>query len=883
MSRKFTFIITSILFHVIFTASLHAQTVQRYLDPKLSTEERVNNLVSKLTLDQKIKLLQYKGTAIKTNDLDIPNYNWWNECLHGVARAGRATVFPQAIGLAATWDAPFIGKVAEAISDEARAKYEYFSVRDKRGIYQGLNFWTPNINIFRDPRWGRGMETYGEDPYLTGTIATSFIKGLQGNDPNYFKTIATVKHFAVHSGPESSRHSFNAEVSDRDFFETYTPAFKMAVQDAGVYSLMCAYNSFRGLPCCGSSYLLSDILRKRWGFNGFIVTDCGAVDDFYKAGTHEIVRTPEEASAMAIKAGVDLECGDIFSALDKAVEKKMVTEEELDTAIKRLFTARFKLGMFDTDDNNPFKNIPFSVVENDAHQQLSLEAARKSIVLLKNANNLLPINKNIKKVAVIGPNANDTEVMLANYNGFPTTIITPLQGIKNKIPNTKVLYARGSAHAEGAPILDIISKDFFFQDKLGTKPGLLATYYGDSTFKSKPLFTRIDQEINFDWMGLPPQKDMDDENFGAVWTGYLKIPESGDIMFNMFGSEHFELFIDGKKQMYRSSFYAPGYEAAVISLKEGSIHQILIKYSSRGPNAQLKLSWQLPNQNLKQQALEVAKQADLVVMCMGLSPRLEGEEMDVKLDGFDGGDRSRLALPRVQQDLIQEIYALGKPVVLVLLNGSALAINWEKENLPAIVEAWYGGQKGGEAIADVLFGDYNPSGKLPVTFYKSETDLPDFENYNMKGRTYKYFEGKPLYKFGYGLSYTKFSYSNMKTKKSIQTNDSITVSVDVKNIGNVNGNEIVQLYVKHLNSTVPVPLLSLKGFKYVNLIKGETKTITFNLKSKDFSVIQDNGDAIVNAGSIEISIGGEQPGNKNEAKANAISKVIKLKGISQNL
>ncbi|TCN59565.1 glucan 1,4-alpha-glucosidase [Flavobacterium circumlabens] len=874
MFKKPTLLLLIFIGHCFFAQISFAQNEKNYLNQKLTTEERVDDLVSKLTLDQKIKLLQYKGSSIKTNDLDIPAYNWWNECLHGVARAGRATVFPQAIGLSATWNAPFIEKVASAISDEARAKYDHFSALDKRGMYQGLNFWTPNINIFRDPRWGRGMETYGEDPFLTGTMASSFIKGLQGNDPNYFKTIATVKHFVVHSGPEQTRHRFNAEVTNLDFFETYTPAFKIAIQDAGVYSLMCAYNSFRGEPCCGSSYLLEDILRKRWGFNGFIVTDCGAVDDFFKDGTHEIVHTPEEASALAIKAGVSLECGDIFNALDKAVEKKLVTEAELDIVIKRLFAARFRLGMFDKKGDNPFDNIPYSVVESTKHQELSLQAARESIVLLKNGNAFLPLNKSVKTIAVIGPNSNDEEVMLANYNGFPTTIITPLQGIKNKIPKAKVLYARGSAHAEGAPSLEIITPANFFQDASGLEPGLHAKYYNNISYKGEPVISRVDEKIDFNWMDNSPIKNLNEEDFSAKWSGYIKIPVSGEINFNMFGAEEYELLIDGKSQFSFSSIYSPGYKSVNLNFKKGEIHKIDIKYASRGANAQLKLSWGLPDQNLKLEALKIARQADVVIMCMGLSPRLEGEEMDVKLDGFDGGDRTEIVLPKVQQDLIKEVKALGKPVVLVLLNGSALGLKWEDENLPAIVEAWYGGQKGGEAIADVLFGDYNPSGKLPVTFYASVDDLPAFDNYDMKGRTYKYYQGTPVYKFGYGLSYTKFSYDKLITKEVFGINEEINLSVDVENIGEREGDEVVQVYLKHLDSKVAVPLISLKAFQKIHLNKGEKKTISFTLKPSDFSVIVENGDAVVNPGKFEVFLGGGQPNGKNSS---VLSKEIELK------
>lgn len=473
-----------------------AQQEKPYLNTKLSTEERVNDIISKLTLAQKIKLLMYRGTPVQSNGLDIPAYNWWNECLHGVARAGKATVFPQAIGFAATWDTALIQKVADAISDEARAKHEFFAKKDKRGIYQGLNFWTPNINIFRDPRWGRGMETYGEDPFLTGKIASSFVRGLQGDNPNYYKTIATVKHFVVHSGPESSRHRYNAIISNRDFYTTYTPAFKMAIQEAGVYSLKCAYNRFRDKPCCGSDFLLTDLLRNQWGFKGFIITDCGAVNDFFKVDGHGVATTAEQAASMAIKSGVDLECGDVFNALDKAIEKKLVTEQELDVCIRRLFTARFKLGFFDPASSVPYTNIPYTVVESEAHKQLSLDAARKSIVLLKNTNSLLPLKKSIKTIAVIGPNADDEEVMLANYYGYPTHAVTPLQGIRNKLPNAKVLYAKGSTHVEGLPTVDLIPANYFYKNADAKEAGLQGEYYANSKFEGTPVFQeRMQQSI----------------------------------------------------------------------------------------------------------------------------------------------------------------------------------------------------------------------------------------------------------------------------------------------------------------------------------------------------------------------------------------------------
>jgi len=860
---------------LILFSETYAQkgAVLDYANENLSVEQRVNDLVAKLTLPQKIKLLQYRSTAIDSNGVKVPAYNWWNECLHGVARAGKATVFPQAIGLAATWDTALIFKVADAISDEARAKFNYFSSKGQRGIYQGLNFWTPNINIFRDPRWGRGMETYGEDPFLTGKIAASFVRGLQGNNPNYFKSIATIKHFVVHSGPESSRHRFNANVSDYDFYNTYTPAFKRVVEEAGVYSLMCAYNRFRDKPCCGSDFLLTDLLRKQWGFKGFIVTDCGAVDDFYKKGTHQVVATAEEASAMAIKAGVDLECGDIFNALDKAIQKKLITEAELDVALKRLFTARFKLGLFDDKSKLPYNQIPYSVVESAANQKLALEAAKKSIVLLKNEKNALPMSKNLKTLAIIGPNADDEETILANYHGFSSHIITPLKGITQKLPHAKILYAKGCAHADGLPTYEIIPASFLFADAGQKSKGLKATYYGNQEFKGEPVLKRIDTQVHFNWIEKLPLDNIDPLGFSVVWEGFIAAPTSGKYTFDVFGSNDAELYLNNKKLLELHNSHEPSHSYASIELKKGELQPIKIKYINRGNNRVVNLNWQRPDWNLFEEALAVAKKADAVVLCMGLSPRIEGEEMKIKLDGFDGGDRVKLALPQVQQNLIKNIAALGKPVVLVLLNGSAVAINWEKDNLPAILESFYGGQAAGAAIADVLFGDYNPSGKLPLTFYHSESDLPAFEDYNMQGRTYRYFTGKPLFPFGFGLSYTKFAYSNIAIhKKQVGNNSVYAVEANIKNIGNLDGEEVAQLYIKSKENNTPAYNCSLKSFQRIALNKGETKKLVFNLNETDFYEQLANGQWNDSNRQFEVFVGGGQPGLESVSKEISLGK-----------
>jgi beta-glucosidase len=722
----------SLLFMSFYQLKAQEKGAPQYLNTNLSTEQRVDDLVSKLTLDQKIKLMMNRGTAIESNGLQIPAYNWWNECLHGVARAGKATVFPQAIGLAATWDKSLMFNVGNAISDEARAKHEYFNARDQRGIYMGLNFWTPNINIFRDPRWGRGMETYGEDPYLTGEMAVSFIKGLQGDDPKYLKTIATIKHFVAHSGPEEGRSGFNADVSRSDLLMTYAPAFKNAVQNSGVYSLMCAYNAFNGEPCCSNHYLMNDLLREQWGFKGFVVTDCGAVSNIYRKGAHEKVATAEEASAWAIKSGVDLECGSAFISLNIAIEKKLITERELDNAVKRLFTARFKLGSFDDPKEVAYTQIPYSVVESKEHVQLSLEAAQKSIVLLKN-NNLLPLKKSVKKIAVIGPNANDSEALLANYHGFPSKIVTPLEAIKNKLPNSEIFYAQGAPLVEGLSSVHLITSDFLFTDQSATKNGLKADYYDNEQANGKPLYSQVDSQIDFNWTNDPPSSKLAPFSFAVNWNGFIKAPLSGKYVLDVYGCSDYELFIDGVSLFKYSSSDGPEHRGQEIEFEKDKTYKIEIKFANRGANAMIKLNWQLPNVDLLSEALQKAREADVVVMCMGLSPRIEGESMVIKADGFNGGDRTKIALPKIQQDLIKEIVALGKPVVLILVNGSAVAINWENENIPAIIESWYGGQEAGTAIADVLFGDYNPAGRLPVTFYKSENDIPDFDNYDMKG------------------------------------------------------------------------------------------------------------------------------------------------------
>ncbi len=679
---------------------------KRYLDTSLPFEERAAILVSQMTLREKIAQMLHKSPPIPR--LDVPEYNWWNECLHGVGRAGRATVFPQSIGMAASFNAPLLKKIAEAISDEARAKYHAAQKLGNRGQYFGLTYWTPNINIFRDPRWGRGQETYGEDPFLTSKMGVALIKGLQGNDPRYLKLVATAKHYAVHSGPEPLRHSFDAVVSPRDLRETYLPAFKASVKEAKVHSIMGAYNRTNGEPCCGSKTLLQEILRDEWGFNGYVVSDCWAIKDFH--AHHKVTNTPEESVAMAVRNGCDLNCGDIYPRLLEAVGQGLVSEDEITTCVKRLFTARMKLGMFDPDDQVPFSAIPAGVVNCAKHRKLARRMARESIVLLKNEGNLLPLKKNLTSIAVVGPTAFTLDVLLGNYNGYAPQLATLLEGVIGAVSEgTQVQYTSGSNEKE--------------------------------------------------------------------------------------------------------------------------------------------LGWTLTD-------------AEVIIAAMGFNPSLEGEEagdMGVP-DAEGGGDRVRIGLPGRQLDLLKNLHATGKPVVLVLTGGSAIEIAWAKEHIPAIIMAWYPGEEGGTAVADVLFGDYNPSGRLPITFYKSLDQLPAFSDYRMRERTYRFMTQEPLYRFGYGLSYTKFEYAKLKlSAESISKKESVSVSVEVSNVGDVAGDEVVQLYVSDVEASVPVPLLHLEGVEKIHLRPGERETVAFKLKPSQLAAYDDAGQPFVEAGAFRISVGGGLP------------------------
>lgn len=840
---------------LFIVSSVEGQDVDySYFNTELPFDERVDILVSQMTLEEKTSQMLYNAPAISR--LNIPEYNWWNESLHGVARAGYATVFPQSITIAASWDKDLMYQVADVISTEARAKHHEFVQLGQRGIYQGLTMWSPNINIFRDPRWGRGHETYGEDPYLTGQLGAQYVKGLQGDDNKYLKVVATAKHFAVHSGPEKLRHEFDANVSDQDLHETYLPAFKTLVQEANVYSIMSAYNLFRGKPCSANPFLY-DLLRNRWKFNGYIVSDCWAISDFYNF--QSTAADAKEASGMAVRAGTDLNCGVAYKQLNEAVSAGLLSIEEIDRSVKRLFLARFKLGMFDPVEEVGYAQIPYGANASDAHDALAREAARKSMVLLKNENQTLPLSKSLRKIAVIGPNANNWEALVGNYNGIARNPVTLLQGLKNKLePEVTVSYAEGSDLAEGVSNLRLIPSIYFTTES--SQQGLVGEYFSNTKWSGSPIFTRIDNQINFYWEQGTPSPKLKDDNYSVRWTGYLTPPVSGIYKLGSWGMPSLSVELDGKEILkVEDNPHHAFHSEKEIELQAGRSYKIVYKYRNHTGDGDAKLLWSAPHPNRLQEAIELAKKSDVIVLGLGLSQRLEGEEMPIEVDGFDRGDRTHLKLPKAQLKLLKAVKATGKPLIVVLMNGSALSINWADQHADAILLAGYPGQQGGNAIADVLFGDYNPAGRLPVTYYRSVDQLPDFENYDMMGRTYRYFDGEPLYAFGHGLSYTSFDYSDLKHSKKIKNGDSLKISVQVTNTGKRSGEEVVQLYLTDQEGSTARPIRQLEGFQRIELQSGETREVNFTLSPYQLSMINSDGSRVIESGKFTIAVGGKQP------------------------
>lgn len=817
----------------------------------------IDSLLSQMTLEEKIGQMMNDAPAIER--LGIPAYNWWNECLHGVARAGLATVYPQAIALAATFDDEALLRAATFISDEARAKHHEAVRRGERGIYQGLTYWSPNINIFRDPRWGRGQETYGEDPYLTSRMGLAFVRGLQGDHPRYLKLVATAKHFAVHSGPEYERHHFNVAPSRYDLADTYLPAFRAVVQQGRVASVMCAYHRLDGEPCCGSDALQVELLRERWGFEGYIVSDCGAIDDFYRY--HKTYPDAKAASAKAVRAGTDLECGGSYRALKEAIEEGRLTEEDLDVSLRRLFLARMKLGLLASDGGNPYAAISYSVVDCEAHRQDALNMARKSIVLLKNENNMLPLDKHLRKIAVVGPGATDSVSLLGNYNGTPGQLTTLLEGIRQKVGSAvEVVYEKGVNLTDDRMFVPV---DLWQSVYSEGRKGVRAEYFGNIKLEGAPLLTRHEARIGF-------RGGVDDEIapgikaawMSARWTGEFIPQESRTFTLRVSGDDGFRLFVDGEKVMDHFTYHEEMADTYTFAVEKGKKYALCLEYFQGDQGAAITMAGGYVTPTDYEAVASRVADADVIVFAGGISPRLEGEEMPVDLPGFYKGDRTTICLPPVQTRLMQALHKTGKPVIFVMQTGSALAVPWEAEHLPAIVNAWYGGQAMGEAVADVLFGNYNPAGRLPVTFYRSDADLPPYEDYSMAGRTYRYFDKKALFPFGFGLSYTAFRYSNLRLPSKIKAGQPLEVEVDVCNVGRRDGEEVAQLYLTHSTTAFRTPRCALKGFQRIALKRGESRTLRFALPTESLQIISDQGTALQVPERLSVFVGGGQPGTK---------------------
>jgi beta-glucosidase len=845
------------------SATLRAQVPAHVPTPE--TAKRVSELVGKMTLEEKVSQMENDAAAIPR--LNVPAYDWWSEALHGIARSGYATVFPQAIGLAATWNAPLMHAVAETISTEARAKNSEALRHGIHSIYYGLDVWSPNVNIFRDPRWGRGQETYGEDPFLTGRLGVAFVEGLQGNDPTYYKVIATPKHYAVHSGPETTRHTANVVPSAYDLEDTYLPAFRAAVTEARAGSVMCAYNSIDGEPACANTMLLKTILRRDWGFNGYVTSDCAAITDIY-VGHHDAPDL-EHAAVAAVRAGTDTSCGKEYAVLVKAVHDGLISEKEIDRSVERLFTARFELGLFDDPAKVKYAQIPFSEDDSPAHRLLALDAADKSIVLLKN-DGLLPLKKTTT-LAVIGPNAASLAAIEGNYNAVPSQPVLPLPGMETLFGAVHVKYAQGAPYVSELPLP--VPRTLLHPAAGDTRFGLKGEYFDNVNFTGAPAMTRIDQQVQFDWNAAAPYKSISASHFGVRWTGTMQVPVAGDYAFSFTlahcypcgDAEGVKLFFDHKpladQPVPASEHRSSGLEPFTLHFADTKPHMIRIEYTHKATlfGAGITLNWKPAIDAEREAAVDAARQADVVVAFVGLSPDLEGEEMPVHVKGFDGGDRTSIELPAVQEKMLEAVAATGKPLVVVLMNGSALAVDWAKQHANAIVEAWYPGEEGGTAIADVLTGAVNPAGRLPITFYASTSDLPPFDDYSMSDRTYRYYRGTPLWGFGYGLSYSTFKWTNLKlSTDSLQAGDPLTVEADVENTSSRAGDVVSELYLTP-PATPTSPRLRLVGFERTTLAPGAKQHVKFTLDERVLSTVNADGTRAVRSGDYTLHLGGTQP------------------------
>lgn len=835
----------------------------------LSFEKRVTDVVSRLTLEEKVAQMLNAAPAIER--LGIPAYDWWNETLHGVARTPyKVTSYPQAIGMAATWDSNSLYRMADYSALEGRAiQNKSIELGRTKERYVGLTYWTPNINIFRDPRWGRGQETYGEDPFLTAMMAKAFVHGLQGDDPKYLKAAACAKHFAVHSGPEPSRHSDNFNPSAYDLWDTYLPAFKELVTRANVAGVMCAYNAVNAQPCCANDMLMNDILRNQWKFTGYVTSDCWAIDDFFRY--HKTHKDATTAAVDAVMHGTDLECGvTVYKTLIDAVKTGLIKEEQLNISIKRLFTIRYRLGMFDPPSMVKYAQTSSAVLESAEHKALALKMAQQAIVLLKNQNNTLPLNKKIKRIAVIGPNADNSIAVLGNYNSTPFKVVSLLEGIKEKTGNqVEVIYEKAINFTNDTLL---VHKDISTLFSYDGKPGVKAEYFNNEKLEGTPILTQIEKEINHYWQeGTVPFPGVPAIHFSARYTTTITATKDEVMNFESEANDGYRILVNDSMVVDVWDRNRWGSKQFNLPVKKGSTYKIEMSFRQSEGDATVKLQ---AGNYVKTDFAALAnrlKEVDAIIFAGGISPQLEGEEMPVSVPGFKGGDRTSIMLPAVQTELMKALQSTGKPVVFVMMTGSAIAVPWEDQNIPAIINAWYGGQSAGTAIADVLFGDYNPAGRLPVTFYKSDNDLPGFSDYSMKGRTYRYFKGEALYPFGYGLSYTSFKYDKMNLPTTITAGKSVTLTVRVTNTGNMDGEEVVQLYVSHHNKKMLQPIKALKGFQRIALKAGESKTLKFQLSPENLSLVNDQGGLVQLKENISISIGGGQPGVTNKTTSNVIN------------
>ena len=801
-----------------------------YKDSSYSPAERAEDLVKQLTLEEKVSLMMDNSKPVER--LGIKPYNWWNEALHGVARSGWATVFPQPIGMAASFSPEALHTAFVAVSDEARAKNAAYSAEGSYKRYQGLTIWTPTVNIYRDPRWGRGIETYGEDPYLASVMGVSVVKGLQCLDENekYDKVHACAKHFAVHSGPEWNRHSFNAEnISPRDLYETYLPPFEALVKEGKVKEVMCAYNRFEGEPCCGSNRLLHHILRQEWGYEGIVVSDCSAISDFHNGKGHKTHADAASASSAAVLSGTDLECGSNYRSLTEGVKRGLIDEADIDRSVKRLLQARFELGEMDDPAQVKWAQIPYSVVCSDKHDSLSLDMARKSMTLLQNKEHMLPLDRDGITIAVMGPNANDSVMQWGNYNGIPKRTITILDGIRSALgKNSRLIYEQGCSWVERTLIRSV-----FNQCKSKEGAGFSARYWNNTEFEGAPVATaRLTTPFRLCTSGatvFAPGVNLTD--FSAICRSVFTPQETGEVVFDFYSYGSVQLLVDGKEIGSFTNKHGSRPRAYGMHVDAGKSYDIEIKFRYFSSDAQLNFDLGFKEEADIQRSVAKVKDADVVIFAGGISPQLEGEEMGVKLPGFRGGDRTDIELPAVQREMIKALHDAGKKIVFVNCSGSPIAMEPEVEHCQAILQAWYPGQSGGKAVADVLFGDYNPAGRLPATFYRNLAQLPDFEDYDMAGHTYRFFKGEPLFPFGYGLSYTTFKYGKMRLASSVKVGETAKITVPVTNTGSRDGEEVVQVYLKKQGETAG-PIKTLRAFKRVFIPAGKTVEVELELTPK---------------------------------------------------